>query len=241
MTGDGSSGVAPRGRLRRHWRRNAAIAFGVLVVLLVGGPFFYIHVIEGKAPAKLSVTTGASLAPGETAIPVDGSWRVTSPSQAGYRVNEVLVGQKTTAVGRTSDVSGSMTVAGTSVTKATFTVQLESVTSDRSQRDDQFRGRIMDVSRYPTASFTLTKAIDLGTVPAPGVTRTFDGTGAFTAHGVTRTVTVPLSARRAGNTIAVSGSIPVIFADYGITNPSFGPVSTDDHGLVEFLLTFASA
>jgi len=34
------------------------------------------------------------------------------------------------------------------------------------------------------------------------------------------------------------GSIPVTFADYGIANPSFGPVSTEDNGEVEFLLAF---
>jgi hypothetical protein len=31
----------------------------------------------------------------------------------------------------------------------------------------------------------------------------------------------------------------VTFADYGITNPSFGPVTTKDSGEIEFLLAFA--
>jgi hypothetical protein len=35
----------------------------------------------------------------------------------------------------------------------------------------------------------------------------------------------------------VSGSIPVLFADWGIPNPSFaGLVTTQNHGLLEFLL-----
>ena len=67
-------------------------------------------------------------------------------------------------------------------------------------------------------------------------------TGKLTLHGVTNSVTVPLSARRAGNVIQVSGSIPVTFADYQINNPSAaGVVTTQDHGTVEFLLNFTPA
>ena len=40
--------------------------------------------------------------------------------------------------------------------------------------------------------------------------------------------------------IEISGSIPVKFADYGIGNPSFGSfVTTEDHGVLEFLLDFS--
>ena len=42
--------------------------------------------------------------------------------------------------------------------------------------------------------------------------------------------------QRDGDGFEVSGSIPVIFADYAIPNPSFGAVTTEDHGEIEFLL-----
>ena len=76
-------------------------------------------------------------------------------SQAGYRVQEVLVGQNATAVGRTSKIWGSMTISGSTVTKATFTVDMASVVSDQSERNAHFDGPIMDVSQYPTATLTL--------------------------------------------------------------------------------------
>ena len=41
---------------------------------------------------------------------------------------------------------------------------------------------------------------------------------------------------RDGDTFKVSGSIPVTFADYGIANPSFGAITTEDNGEIEFLL-----
>ena len=37
------------------------------------------------------------------------------------------------------------------------------------------------------------------------------------------------------------GNIPVLFSDYGIPNPSFGTISTEDNGLLEFILVFERA
>ena len=107
------------------------------------------------------------------------------------------------------------------------------MSSDRSKRDDQFQHRIMDTSTFPTSTFKLTQPIDL---PSTTERVTTKAKGDFTAHGVTKPVTADLQAERSGNTIRVSGSIPVTFADWSIPNPSFGPISTEDHGLVEFLV-----
>jgi polyisoprenoid-binding protein YceI len=236
------TGQPPTRSWWQRWRRRLTIGVAVLVVLVVGGPFVFIHFIEGKAPAKLSVTstkaTGAAAGP---AISADGSWKVGTGSTVGYRVKEVLFGQDTTAVGRTSKVTGTMTVAGTSVEKATFTTDMASVASDRSQRDGQFRGRIMDVSTYPTSTFVLTQPIALGSIPAAGAAKTYQAYGNLTLHGTTKAVTVALTTVRRGSTIQTSGQIPVLFSDYNITNPSFGPVTTQDHGILEILLTFVKS
>ena len=65
---------------------------------------------------------------------------------------------------------------------------------------------------------------------------TTKATGDLTVHGGTKSTVADIQAERSGNTIRVSGSIPVTFADFNIPNPSFGPISTDDHGLIEFLV-----
>src|ERR1700677_3135343 len=172
--GPDRTGVNVLGRLRRV--RNWLIAGVVVVVILaVGGPFVYIHFIEGPAPAKLvlpkstgSASSGGDAASG-TAIDLsklDGAWNVGQRSVAGYRVGEVLIGQNSTAVGRTDEVWGSLSIAGGSVTKATFTVNMASVVSDQSERNAQFDGRIMDVSTYPTAKFVLSAPISLGSTVA---------------------------------------------------------------------------
>jgi polyisoprenoid-binding protein YceI len=227
------------------WLLGAAAA---VVVLSVVGAFVYIHFISGPAPAPLSLrsaapSAGASVAAsGGASATLAGSWRVAPGSVVGYRVNEVLAGQNNVAVGRTSDVTGSLTVAGDSVTSASFTVQMATVKSDESERDVQFNGRIMDTSAYPTGTLTLTQPISLAPVPAAGVIRTYHATGKLTLHGQTRTVTFALQAERTSDEIEVSGSIPILFADWGIGNPSFPPfVTTQNHGELEFLVKFSQA
>lgn len=237
----------------RRWIRWVAGVIAVLVVLGVGGPFIYFHFIEGKAPAPLTLssstptTVGASSTSVSTASTATGSssassssangvWKVVAGSTAGYRVKETLLGQSHTAVGRTTALTGSVTISGVDVTAASFSVDLTQVKSDSSERDSQFQGRIMDTSEYPTATFTLTKPIALGTVPADGTTITATATGNLTMRGTTRSVTLQVEARKAGTTIQVSGSTPITFSDYNIDNPSGGPASVGNTGTLEFLL-----
>jgi polyisoprenoid-binding protein YceI len=212
--------------------------------LLSGGTWAYIEFLHGDSPERLALGTPAqAAAPAVTAARnsaagVDGTWKATTGSQGGYRVKENLFGQDTEAVGRTNGVDGELVIAGTTVKAATVTVDMASVASDESRRDNQFRGRIMNVAAYPTATFTLTKPIELPAVSTEGTRIAVPATGDLTLRGTTRKVTADLSARRHGDAIEVTGAVPVVFSDYGIPNPSFGPVSTEDHGELEFLVVF---
>lgn len=228
-----------RARPRTRGRGRLVLAGAVLaLVLAVGGPFAYINFVQEDAPERLGVATATSGADtgAPTGASLDGTWSVAGGSQAGYRVEEVLLGQNVEAVGRTSAVTGELTVSGTEVQSGSFSVDLTQVTSDDDRRDDAFQGRIMETATYPTATFELTEPITLAELPADGETVTATATGELTLHGTTRAVTVELTVQRDGDTVNVSGSIPVTFADYGIANPSFGPVTTEDNGEVEFLL-----
>jgi polyisoprenoid-binding protein YceI len=214
------------------------VAVAVLLVLVVGGPWLYINVVQDDPPERLSLedvtTTTGGTAPARDGI--EGEWSIGAGSLAGYRVKEVLFGQDTEAVGRTSDVTGTMTIDGTTLTAAAFEVDLTTVTSDQSRRDGQFQGRIMDTATFPTASFTLTAPVELGDVPAAGEKATVTVTGDLTVRDVTKSVTFDLEATRTADGIAVNGSIPVVFADYGINEPSFGPAKVEDAGEIEVLL-----
>ena len=226
-----------RGRLR--WWLLGGLA--ALVILVVGGTWLYIHVIEGPAPAPLSLKSAAGSGSGTAASgTVAGTWRVSSGSIVGYRVNEVLAGQAAVAVGRTSKVTGSLTISGSTVRAASFSVPMDTIKSNESERDVQFNGRIMQTATYPTGTLSLTAPIVLDALPADGVIKTYHATADLTLHGHTRKVTFPLSAERTAAGIDVSGSIPILFADWDISNPSVGGfVTTQNHGLLEFLIKFS--
>jgi polyisoprenoid-binding protein YceI len=229
---------------RRRFIVGAVGVAALIVLAALLGPYVYIHFIEGPAPAKLelpksSVTTTSSTSPGAASATtsLNGTWNVGTGSEAGYRVQEVLVGQNATAVGRTSKIWGSMTIAGSTVTKATFTVDMASVVSDQSERNARFDGSIMDVSQYPTATLTLSAPIDLGTIPAVGASEHYNAVGNLAMHGVTKSVSFSVTAERIGPAIAVLADIPITFSEWNIANPSIGGfVTTANTGTLEVLL-----
>jgi polyisoprenoid-binding protein YceI len=194
---------------------------------------------QPPVPTAAPESTPASTAPASAAT--TSQWVATGSSQVGYRVQEVLFGVDTTAVGRTDQVQGTLSIDGTQVSGVDFTVDVASIQSDESRRDSAFRGRVMSADEFPTATFTLTQPIELGVTPSDGAEVTTQATGDLTLRGVTNSVTFDVTAKQENGLIGVQGSIPVVFNDYGIANPSNGGVQTEDNGVVEFVLVFEPA
>ena len=233
--------------LKRHWKWFVAVPVA-LIVLVFGGTLVYIHFIAPDPAPKLAFSSvdpagsnasAAGDASATAAGNINGTWTVTTGSKVQYRVHEKLNGLDNEATGATTAVTGQLTVDGTAVNTASFTVDMTKVTSDESQRDGQFRGRIMNTSQFPTATFELTTPIQLGSIPDNLVEVTVNATGNLTLHGTTQTITFPLKARRNGAQLEANGTIPITFSDYNINNPSGGPASVGNSGDLEFLLLFA--
>jgi len=229
-------------------RRRLYLLLGVplaLVAVVSAGTFAYINFIKEDAPERLSLDNDPAPAAGSSSsgapFSLDGTWSVASGSTAGYRAKEVLFGQNTEGAGRTDKVTGQFVIEASKVATGSFTVDMASITSGESRRDNQFRGRIMSTSQFPTSSFTLTQPIDLTGLPTDGRTANTSATGNMTIRGVTRPVTIKLEAKVAGGRIQVAGNQPMVWADWGIPDPSFGPATVEDRGELEFLLVFAKA
>jgi polyisoprenoid-binding protein YceI len=205
-----------------------------------------------SAGSSASSPSSAGSASAPVSGGVEGTWNVDtsigsfadfSDSFVGYRVQEELASiGGNTAVGRTPNVSGSMTVAGTKVTAASIEADLTSLKSDDDRRDGQLSRQGLETATFPTASFTLTSPIDLGSVPADGTEISVTASGQLTLHGQTKDVQIPLKAKLSGNTILVTGSLDIAFADYGISKPnSFAVLSIADTGTLELQLFFTKA
>ena len=209
------------------------IAAIVLFVALTVGPWTYINVWNDESPAGFTDVDSRFAEPSALGDDLTGTWNVSRESQVGYRVEEILFGQNTTAVGRTSGVTGSAVLDGLTLSSAEFTADMASVTSDSERRDSQFYGRILETSRFPDGVFKLTAPATLDR--APGVNALpVPVTGELTLHGVTKSVQTEIEVKATGTTVNIAGSIPIAFADYDIDNPSFGGVTTEDNGILEF-------
>jgi polyisoprenoid-binding protein YceI len=240
----------------------AAGAFGLWYIFLrPSGPAAVGEaslVVPSRAPATSSggssAATASSASSSSVALSggIDGTWNIDtsigsfsdfSDSLVGYRVQEQLAGiGGNTAVGRTPAVSGSLTIAGTKVTAVTIEADLTGLKSDDNRRDGQLSHQGLETSTYPTATFSLTSPIDLGSVPADGTEISVTATGKLTLHGQTKDVQIPLKAKLSGSTIVVTGSLDIAFADYGMSKPnSFAVLSIADTGTLELQLFFTKA
>src|SRR3989442_7629247 len=216
-------------------RRNLILG-GVAGTALLGAVALgigYFVVFAGSSPQKLALssptaTPSSTASSDSTPSAAAGSWTVASGSQAGYRVREQLAGLSapSDAVGRTSSVHGSITIAADgstySVTAASITVDVNTPTSDRSVRDQRIHRMGLESDRYPTATFVISTPIALPADAGNGQAFRISATGALTLHGVTRTVTIPIDARLSGSQIELVGSITFPFSDFGMTRPGIG-------------------
>lgn len=174
-----------------------------------------------------------------------GDWVLAADGESfvGYRVVEELarVGT-TTAVGRSSDVTGSLAYDGTAITSVEIEANLRALRSDDDRRDGQLERQALETATFPTATFSLTVPIALDSDPADGDTVAVTATGDLTLHGVTQSVAIALEGQLVGDLVVVVGSTEIQFADYDIDPPtSMAVLSVEDHGVMEFQLVFARA
>lgn len=240
MTDNDASRSPRRGRSILWWVLGGLIA---VVVVGYGAIFIYAKVLNDAPDALDESDLGAALSDSSHgasagASDFDGKWKATRASEFGYRVQEVLAGVNSTAAGRGNDISGFLRIEGTSVIEVDVAVKVNSIKSNEPRRDTHFRDWIMNTDEFPKATFVLTEPIELGALPMGDEPVRTTATGELTLRGVTRTVTFDVTAQATAGRIGVLGSIPVVFKDYGIRNPSMPGVNTEDHGELEFVLVF---
>ena len=242
--------------------RTIWVAAGAVVVLGAAALAGWWFLVRDDAPSEADIdAAGETLdeattpGPGDASADdaaVDGTWTVDSSvgsfadfsgTWAGYRFDEELVGiGGNTAVGRTPDVSGTMTVADGTVTAVDVEVDLTTLDSDSDRRDGALRSRGLESDRFPTATFGLTDPVPLPAGLTDGERATVTANGELTIHGVTNDAAVELQAELQGDNAVVVGSAPIALADYGIDPPTgLSVLSISDDGTFEFQLFFSKS
>jgi polyisoprenoid-binding protein YceI len=246
--------------------RSRLLVAGIALILAVGvgGYIAYDQVLSGDSVAPLtlpssepeasaadpsaSASTGAatSAAPGVVGD-LAGTWTVAGDSQAGYRVRERLasLSAESDAVGRTSDITGTITLESdgstTTLAAGSLTVDTTTIASDEDRRDNRLRSEGLQTDTYPTATFTITQPIEIPPAAVDGAASDITLVGDLTLHGVTKAVSIPAQARLVEGTIQVAGSITFALADFEIVAPNVGGfiISIADEGALEFSVNFA--
>jgi polyisoprenoid-binding protein YceI len=246
--------------------RLTTMAVAIAVAVAIGGFVVYDQVLRGDSAAAFvlptasptTATPAATATAGSTAAAsspiattatesdVAGTWNVAADSVAGYRVREQLASlpAESDAVGRTDQVTGSITVesdgATTTLTAGSLTVDTTTLASDESRRDNRLRNEGLETDRFPTATFTLTQPVDIPAAAVAGTPTDITLTGDLTLHGVTKSVEIPAQAQLVDGTIKVAGSTTFPLSDYEIVAPNIGGfiVSIADDGTLEFLVDF---
>jgi polyisoprenoid-binding protein YceI len=226
--------------------RRILIAAPVVLVLAVGAAYAVFSLMGDDAPpppslaeADAATTTSTQADTTTQTAAADGALKPVAgdTTYVGYRVHEKFIGiGDKTAVGRTGDVTGTVTVEDDAITAADLSADLTTLQSDEDRRDNALRGRGIETDRFPKAQFVLD-----GDVPLSGEKE--KATGKLTLHGVTKEITVTITGRQnADGTVDVAGTAPIQFADFDVDAPSVGGfVTVDEDGTLEFRLRLASA
>ena len=235
------------------------IAAVVVAVVAAGGIFWFLRddsPDEVSLESALEQVTTTTAAEGsdttEAGGPTDntGTWNLDTETGefdyesatgtfAGFRITEELTSiGDTEAVGRTGDVTGTLTIDGTQAIEATFQVDLTTITTNESRRDDRVQSAL-ETGEFPTATFTLTEPIELGDAVPTGEAVSVTAVGDLEIHGVTQPVEFALDAQVKDGTLVVVGSTEITFSDFGVAVPE-APivVSVSDTGTVEVQLLF---
>jgi polyisoprenoid-binding protein YceI len=197
-------------------------------------------------------TTPTAVPPTPTAVPAKPTAAVPTrtfaivpdQSQVQVAVQERLADNtvNTDAVLTTRDVKGQLVVSGEGAVvpdRSKFTVNLDSLKSDRGMRDAFIKRSTLQTSTYQNAELEVTELRLNG--PAPTTSGPVKGQliGTLTIHGTARPVVFDLDGTLADNSVKGTARTQVKITDFGMTLPRV-PVVASMEDLARLQIDFVA-
>ncbi|MFB2581774.1 YceI family protein [Herbiconiux sp. P15] len=210
----------------------AVVAVGAVAVVAV--PIVARSITLQSSAASQQVVPTVVAEPeqqGSTASTSSSTWRLGPGSSVGYRMT-TIDGLEVT--GSTTEIDGVVSRTGDSITDAEFMLDLASLVGDDPTRSVLLRALVAATGGNSTASFVLTEPIDL-----TSATTTVHGeqvvaiTGVLTVRGVSNQVHADAVVDFDDSHGAVTASIPIDLAAYGISLAGFSVVQVEDIAYVD--------
>ena len=179
------------------------------------------------APTATTADNTSTAASTNTSTTAGGSLTFTltpGKSTASYKVREQLAGLAfpSDAIGKTTAVSGSVTVkADGSIDSSSskFVVDMSTLVSDKSMRDNFIKRSTLQTDQFPTATFVPTQASWLPN-PMPSSWQIgFQLTGDMTIHSVTKSITWTVTGAISGDGATGTAITSFKFEDFGLSQP----------------------
>ena len=161
--------------------------------------------------------------------------------RANYRVTEQLarLSYPIDAVGYTQEISGSIFIDnnGKPTSDSMIHINLSSIKSDESRRDDYLRGNSLETDKFPDAYFLVKDFKNLDISDLTNLTENeikFQMIGDLTMHGVTKSKTWDVEAKTELGSIKGNASISFPFSDFDMNIPNlFFIISVEDNITLE--------
>ena len=138
---------------------------------------------------------------------------------------------------KTTALTGTISIAGASALDGSLAVDLRTLDTGISLRNDHLREKYLEVDKGAGFDKAVLSDITLNGLKAEGP----DGKGTFSAsltlHGVKKTVSGPAEVRKAGAGSRVKASFPVNLPDYNIAEPRYLGVGVKDTVQVDVTFT----
>lgn len=201
-----------------------------------------------SAPAPSNTAGPASAQASQAAADANAGARTftVDPGQSEVKltVKEVFADGNVTndAVLTTKEIKGQIVITRDGhlvADKSKFTVALDTLKSDRGQRDQFIKRSTLQTSQFPNAEFQPTELKLNGPVPAGSGDVKGQLVGTMTVHGVGRPVTFDLEGRVDGGTAKGTARASLKITEFGMTLPRVPIVaSIEDLGRLE--ITFVA-
>jgi polyisoprenoid-binding protein YceI len=191
---------------------------------------------DAPTAAAADAPTSAAAEPSAAAGSARTFTIVPEQTEASYQVQEKFLNRDlpNMALGKTNAVTGELQVSldGKPSGKVTkITVDLRTLTSDQSRRDNRIRTQWLESEKYPFAEFTSTDAQGIPDSYTEGQEVSFKLTGDMKIREVTKPVTFDVKGKLEGDTITGSATSKILMKDFGFDPPDVAGMLTVEDGV----------
>lgn len=220
---------------------------GLVIIVIAAGMIYTTRFANAVNQTQTHKAPGIAKATG-TPVPLTGTQTfqiVSSQTTASYSVYEDLIFQNkpnNDAIGTTHSVTGSFHVrtgASPFVAAMNIQVDLRTLQTDSSRRDNYVRQNTLQTDTYPYATFVSVSTQGLPSSYSDGQTVHFQLTGNLTMHGKTNKEVFDVQGKVVGNTITGTATSTIYMTDFGIQPPNLANIAIAQNKVV-ITLTFTA-